>query len=115
MAIRPAQGELGTIASVESTTRVYRTTCFDGAGRIQAQVAVPRISIASKSAEYSLLLSRLLLFSPLVATATADSAADGPSRATAESSENPNRSSCTFSSAPGTGSATCGGRAAGVS
>src|SRR5213080_3645827 len=58
IAIRPDQGVLGTIASVESIARVDRTTCFAGAGRIQPQIAVAEISMASPITAYNTLLSR---------------------------------------------------------
>src|SRR5438874_10073945 len=58
IAIRPDQGVLGTIASVESIARVDRTTCFAGAGRIQPQIAVAEISMASPITAYNTLRSR---------------------------------------------------------
>src|SRR5436853_6449032 len=58
IAIRPDQGVLGTIASVESIARVDRTTCFAGAGRIQPQIAVAEIRMASPITAYNTLLSR---------------------------------------------------------
>src|SRR6266702_6003582 len=58
MATRPDQGAPGAIASVESTARVDRTTCFAGSGRIQPQIAPAEISMTSPNTAYNTLRSR---------------------------------------------------------
>src|SRR5690348_17475920 len=73
MARRPDQGSPGAIASAESIARVDRTTCFVGAGRIQPQIAVAEIRMASPITAYNTLLSRGLRS----LTSSADAATDG--------------------------------------
>src|SRR5947207_713362 len=77
IAIRPDQGVLGTIASVESIARVDRTTCFAGAGRIQPQIAVAEISMASPITAYNTLLSRGLRSLTASVDAATGSVTDG--------------------------------------
>src|SRR5882672_798724 len=98
--MRPDQGVLRTIASVESITQVYRTTCFDGAGRIQPQMAAPVIRIASGITAYSIALSRWLPFLPFavgVARVSAEERLGGPST---ESSVDATRPCAAFSCTP---------------
>src|SRR2546430_8166931 len=77
IAIRPDQGVLGTIASVESIARVDRTTCFAGAGRIQPQIAVAEIRMASPITAYNTLLSRGLRSLPCGVEVATDGVTDG--------------------------------------
>src|SRR5207249_8592061 len=77
IAIRPDQGVLGTIASVESIARVDRTTCFAGAGRIQPQIAVAEIKMASPITAYNTLLSRGLRSLPGGVEVATDGVTDG--------------------------------------
>src|SRR6266700_5349399 len=76
MATRPAQGALGAIASVESIARVDRTTCFAGAGRIQPQIAVTEISMASPITAYNTILSLRLRSLTFGVDAATDGATD---------------------------------------
>src|SRR6266568_8211839 len=77
MATRPDQGAPGAIASVESIARVDRTTCFAGSGRIQPQIAVTEISMASTIRAYNTLLSRRLRSLTLGVDAATDGMTDG--------------------------------------
>jgi len=79
--MRPDQGVLRTIASVESMTQVYRTTCFDGAGRIQPQIAVAEIRMTSAIMAYNTILSRRLRSLTFGVDAATDGVTDGLSGA----------------------------------
>src|SRR4029078_5354743 len=59
MATRPDHGVLGTIASIESITRVNRTTCFGREGRPPPRIAAAEIRIASAVTAYNSVRSRL--------------------------------------------------------
>src|SRR5256885_16924365 len=81
MAMRPDQGVLGAIASVESIASTDRTTCFAGAGRSQPQIAPAEISMASAIMAYNTVLSRRLRSLTFGVDAATDAVTDGLSGA----------------------------------
>src|SRR5437016_13464710 len=83
-AMRPDHDQPLAIASVESTTNLYRTIGFDEDGRIQPQIAAPDIRIAIGITVYSAILSRRRLFLPSNVLPAAGGVTDGLVRASTD-------------------------------
>ena len=94
--MRPDQDEPFAIASVESTTNLYRTTDFDEEGRIQPQIAAPDIRIAIGITAYSAILSRRRLFLPSNVLPATGGVTDGLVGASTDSSADRDRSCGAF-------------------
>src|SRR5256885_2692245 len=96
------------MASAESKARLDRTTCFEGAGRLQPHSQPTKNKIASALTPYSIRRKRLLS-SHGFDTTVEDGAKEGLFKASANSCADAKRSAGTFCNALETAASTCVG------